>query len=225
VCLQERRALHSDSFNIASVLSPTASSAMPDLLSDRPPSPVAEFGMPVDIGGAPLTLQGLPYPLPAPLRAAVPGWSACCGDSQQLCSSRGLCIVVVSGSPIFTSIATAGEPDLRSYTPLKAEDHQRCGMAFTMKVRLQPHRSCGVQLRHFEGPSALMVPRSIAQSLPPGRDDVRCCGTMHICGCCRGTATAGARGTRRRGSCGARRGSPTASRRRGRSPTWTATTG
>lgn len=46
--------LHSDSFNIASVLSPTASSAMPDLLSDRPPSPVAEFGMPADIGGAPL---------------------------------------------------------------------------------------------------------------------------------------------------------------------------
>jgi hypothetical protein len=43
------------------------------------------------------------------------------------------------------AFATAGEPDLRSYTPLKAEDHQRCGMAFTMKVRLQPHRSCAHQ--------------------------------------------------------------------------------
>ena len=55
--------LHSDSFNIASVLSPTASSAMPDLLSDRPPSPVAEFGMPADIGGAPLA--------PAPARSCA----------------------------------------------------------------------------------------------------------------------------------------------------------
>ena len=53
--------LHSDSFNIASVLSPTASSAMPDLLSDRPPSPVAEFGMPADVGGAPPAL-GPPCP-------------------------------------------------------------------------------------------------------------------------------------------------------------------
>lgn len=29
----------------------------------------------------------------------------------------------------------AGVPDLGAFTPLKAEDHQRCGMAYTMKVR------------------------------------------------------------------------------------------
>lgn len=132
--------LHSDSFNIASVLAPTASSAMPDLLSDRPPSPVAEFGMPADIGGAlPAAECHAPYPAPS---ALCPVGPACCGGAQQLCSSSGWCIGVVGCSPILTNFATAGEPNLRSYTPLKAEDHQRCGMAFTMKVRPQPRRSC-----------------------------------------------------------------------------------
>lgn len=45
---------------------------------------------------------------------------------------------MTGGAPL----ETAGEPDLRSYTPLKAEDHQRCGMAFTMKVRGQHLYAC-----------------------------------------------------------------------------------